>query len=189
MIRKTMMALAATAAISLTASAQNGTVKIGDFSAGLDEWTYSNGQEFPGAEGNLWHDEGRKAAVLEGTFEKGGAYVAMVKGLSEQLNLKDVTIKLTTSDVKSIVFRITDSTNQTFQQRIDLGDASKGVSVTVKSFTGGNGAGSWGGANDGKWHAPAKGVSIVLDKGHLNDPVNSPKGKLLIESIEGKLAQ
>ncbi len=186
MFRKIAMAFAASAALALSASAQE-KISLGDFAAGTDNWTFSNGKEFPGAEGNLWQDEAKKAAVLEGYFANGGAYVGMLKSFPEPIALKEVTVKITSNELKSFTFRITDSTGQTFQQRVELPNAEKGAVATIKNFAGGKNSGSWGGAKDGQFHSPAKGIAILLDKGHLADPANSPKGQLIVESVEGKL--
>lgn len=186
MIRKLAASLAIVAAVSLSASAQDSSVKLGDFKAGLDGWDFYNGKEFPGAEGNLWHDESKKAVILEGAFAGGGAYVAMTKVFEDPIDLKAVYIKIASDDIKVFGFRITDSTGQTFQHRVAIPAPGKGA-ATIRNFATGKNIISWGGEKDGKWHGPAKNISILLDKGNLADPENIPKGQLRVESVDGSL--
>ena len=163
------------------------TEVVGDFSSDLSGWEFSLGKEFPGAQGNFWRDEkegsdGKGAACLLGDFSGGGAYVAMNRGFSEKLDVKAVEISFKTSDISGIVFRISDSSGQTFQQHLDLKESDTWQTVKVTDVVGKQGAGHWGGANDGQWHGPATGMSLILDKGRLKSP-DSGKGTLVVEKV------
>ena len=187
---KTISAFLSMAFLSAAASYGDEPKRIetGDFSSDLSGWELSLGAEFPGAEGNLWRAEnegvdGKGAASLQGSFKNGGNYVSMGKTLGEAVDAKTVTLRVKSSDLSTLVFRITDSTGQTFQQAIKLKPAGDWQSVSVTAFSGKAGVGYWGGANDGQWHPPAKGLSIIVDKGNLQDK-ESLKGTLLVDKIE-----
>jgi len=167
------------------------TVALGDFSSDLAGWDFSLGKEFPGAQGNLWREEkegssGKGAASLLGDFSGGGAYVAMIKGLKEPLDVKAIAISFKTSDVSGLVFRITDSTGQTFQQQLEIKESPDWQALKVSDFIGKKGSGHWGGANDGQWHGPAKALSIILDKGKLSNK-DQGKGTLIVEKVDALL--
>jgi len=166
-------------------------ISLGDFSSDLAGWDFSLGKEFPGAQGNLWREEnegssGKGAACLLGDFSGGGAYVAMCKPFDERLDVKAVMISFKTLDVSGIVFRITDSTDQTFQQHLEVKETPSWQSVNVSDFVGKKGSGHWGGANDGQWHGPAKGLCIILDKGKLSSK-DQGKGTLIVEKVDAIL--
>lgn len=55
--------------------------------------------------------------------------------------------------------------------------------VTIRTFTQGPGYQTWGGAGDKKWHAPARSIALILEKGTLSDA----KGAVLIDGIEASL--
>ncbi len=164
------------------------SVAAGDFSSDLAGWEFSLGKEFPGSQGNLWRDEkegskGSGAASLLGDFSGGGAYVAMVKSFESPLDVQSVSISLKSQDVSGVVFRITDSTSQTFQQFIPLKESPAWQTLKIDDFIGKEGSGHWGGANDGKWHGPANGISIILDRGHLKN-AESGKGSLIVDKVD-----
>ncbi len=164
-------------------------VNAWDFSSGLAGWEFSIGAEFPGAVGNLWRAEGEGAsgngaACLLGDFRRGGNYVGMRRSFSEPVDAKRVSLRLKTGDLTCLIFRICDSTGQTFQKRLDLKGVSGWQTIEFGDFA--DGASSWGGAKDGKWHAPAKSMQLILDRGNLKDSAN-PKGSLLVESVELRL--
>ena len=163
------------------------SIKVGDFSKDLDDWTFYNGKEFPGAEGNLWYENTNNegSAVLEGNFSNGGVYVGMTKNLKTPLALKGLKIKLKTEDLRAVIFRAIDSEGQVFQQRLELGnDAADGCLITVSSFTGGKNFNYWGGKKDGQWRGTVKAFALNLDYANLIEQENK-KGRLIIESIEG----
>ncbi len=169
-------------------------VMVGEFATDADGWELYLGKEFPGAEGNLWREEkegvqGAGAASLEGNFSSGGNYVSMNKTFSEAQNVKELTLQVKTQDLTNIVLRLIDSTNQTFQVKIPLKDSPEWQTVTlaVKDLVAGKIMASWGGAGDGNWAGPAKGMSIVLDKGFLKVKENK-KGSMMIDKVELKVA-
>ncbi len=161
-------------------------VKIADFSTGLDGWTFSLGKEFPGAEGNLYYEAEAKCAVMDGFFGRGGNYVGMYRGFPKPLDLKSITIRCSAAGLDGVMLRVVDSSNQTFQQPLSMKNLKDGV-LKVEKLAGAPKGFAWGGAKDGKWHGPAKGMSLLIDRAFLSDK-ESGKGSLLITSIEGDVA-
>lgn len=137
----------------------------GSFQVGL-------GREFPGATGNAWvaslKDEGILVVRLVGDFRGGGAYVALVKSPDEPVMANGLLLTVRSGEIMALVVRTTDSTGQTFQQKIVLDDTRHWQLVKVDDLTGKkNGGNSWGGAKDGAWHGPLKTLALLIDKGTL----------------------
>jgi hypothetical protein len=182
-----IIAVCALCLLGWTASAGDDKLALGDFSAGLDGWRLLLGAEFPGAEGNLWHEKADGgAAVLEGFFKNGGAYVAMAREFKPMPDVEGLTIVLVSKNVRTIVFRAVDSTGQVFQQRLEI-DAKEGESaaIQVKSFHQGKATDHWNGAKDGQWHAPLKEIALLVDRKQLSDAKILPGGSLTVKSIVG----
>ena len=143
---------------------------IGTFEKGsADGWTFYNGKEFPGAQGSFAIVEDSVfSARLEGAFAGGGAYVSINKGLVHPLPFKVLKLKVKTSDYSSLTFRLIDGSDQVHQQSVPLKADGEWQTVVLKDFKGGAYC-KWGGANDGNWHDPLKGVNLLLERRALKD--------------------
>jgi len=160
-----------------------------DFEKGSEGWNYVDGREFPGAKGSLTRDatvaHGGKASLkLEADFTGGGAYVGVFRDLG-QLKIEDfkaIYLWIKADHVSNIGVRIVDGTDQCHQKsRIALKPTAdwQEVVLNIAELVGGE---HWGGANDGKWHGPAKGLGINIGKDSFTtDPA---KGSLRLDDIE-----
>ncbi len=145
-------------------------IPLGTFEDEKEGWSLWEGKEFPGAKGGFSRDnsyvkEGGYSAKLWGDFNKGGNYVSIKRQFSP-LEIKELRFWIKAPTMKEIVLRMVDKTGQTHQQRITLKSTPEWQEVRVNKFTGT--MCYWGGANDGVWHSPATGISIVLDKSHIS---------------------
>jgi len=143
---------------------------IGTFEkSSADGWTFYNGKEFPGAQGSfaIVEDSGF-AARLEGFFSGGGIYVSINKSLAKPMPFKALKLKVKTSDYSLLTLRLIDGSGQTHQQSVALKADGEWQTVTLKDFKGAAYS-KWGGANDGTWHDPLKGVSLLLERRALKD--------------------
>jgi len=162
-------------------------VSMGSFSgSALDGWTFYEGKEFPGAQGNLAVVEdagatGGFAAYLEGAFGLGGGYVSMSKNLPEPLPFKKLAFSVKTSDYESIKVRLVDGNGRTHQLTVELKDSEDWQSVSIEKV-GGNGYITWGGAKDAKWRDPLKSVSLMLSVTGLKLGLKS--GKAFFSAIK-----
>lgn len=145
-------------------------------------WRLGTGREFPGAKGILSLDsqyqrEGRDSLRLEGDFSDGGEYVE-ASTLTPTVNPISLSFWIKSPDVRKINMRFIDGTGQVHQTDY-LSLSETGVWQRIEfSLTQLNG-GHWGGANDGKWHDPIKGFSILLNKKTLPES-SGCKGSLWI---------
>lgn len=150
----------------------NEVLVIGSFAnQASNGWTYSNGREFPGAQGNMAIVKASGtpsgfAAYLEGAFGKGGGYVAFGRKLAKPLPFKRLSFKIKTQDYDSIKLRLIDGSGQIHQQTIDLKDYEDWQDINVEKASG-KGYVFWGGAKDAKWHDPLKGITLMLSKNSL----------------------
>jgi len=92
-----------------------------------------------------------------------GSPYASIKKELDDLDIEQIAFWVKTSDLKSIRVRTTDSTGQTFQQRITLQDTADWQQIVVTEM-GSNTFTYWNGANDGVWHKPAKSVTLLFDR-------------------------
>lgn len=158
---------------------------IGDFESPSENWTFYPGSEYPGASGDFTldpttSDTGQQSGKLIGDFTGGGAYVAVSRTFTPvDLTALDFAIK--TSDVGKITLRLTDSTGQIHQQSITLDGSTDWQNIDVTDFAGGASSVYWGGASDGKWHAPATAISFVLDRGAVTAGLTS--GTLWLDDV------
>ncbi|SMF73229.1 Endo-1,4-beta-xylanase, GH35 family [Paenibacillus uliginis N3/975] len=143
---------------------------ISDFEQESDNWLFSFG-DTPAVKGSFNVIEsaesytGNYMGQLKADFSQrptGSPYVSIKKEVDE-LDIEQLAFWVKTSDLKSLRIRTTDSTGQTFQQRIELQNISDWQQVVVsqmgsESFT------YWNGANDGVWHKPAGAITILFDR-------------------------
>ena len=166
-------------------------------------WTFDNGAEFPGAKGALRVREDvepqfRPCLELQADFRGGGNYVQMGRPLPEA-DIEAVSFWLKApADTRDITLRLVDGTDQCHQfvlgiephgrwQRIffpvvhALEQAGKGAPLPmVRRYEG------WGGARDGAWHNPGKGLYILSGR---NVTGEAGTGSLLIAGARAVLAQ
>lgn len=85
-----------------------------------DNWKFTNGPEFKGAEGGVKIGDvaGKKAATVSFDFSKGGGYVAAGRyGLDQAGTVVKVTVQSATKCM--LVVRVADSTKQYFQYKFE----------------------------------------------------------------------
>lgn len=145
----------------------------------VNGWTYSNGREFPGAQGNMAIVKAPDtasgfAAYLEGVFGKGGGYVSFSRTLAKPLPFKGLSFKIKSQDYDSIKLRLIDGSGQIHQQTIDLKDSEAWQDVSVEKPSG-KGYVFWGGEKDAKWHDPLKGITLMLSKNSLKPGLKAGK--------------
>ena len=144
------------------------TVRLDDWADGEIDWNFNNGQEFPGATGKLEFakdalEAGQGALKLSGDFTKGGAYVSAEKSL-DNLNVVAIHFKVKSDNVTGYSIRLGDSTGQCHQAKgfkIQADGKWHDVTLLPSQIAGGE---HWSGANDGKWHGPAKYITFILGK-------------------------
>ena len=149
------------------------SVRLDEFGDDELDWGFSNGQEFPGATGKLELAKdavaaGKSAMKLSGDFTKGGAYVAATRNL-DGVNAVAIKFKVKTDNTTAFSIRLDDSTGQCHQRKgykLQTDGQWHEFSLAPTQIAGQE---HWGGANDGKWHAPAKSLTFVLGKGSSKD--------------------
>jgi len=138
---------------------------------GQSDWGFDNGEEFPGAKGALTvvQDEptpGDSYMHLTADFTGGGGYVQALKGDLSDLggDLQAIRLKIKGDNVSQFTLRLVDSGGQCFQHAgnaVVSDGAWHNLELKTVDMVGGE---HWGGANDGKWHGPAKAVAILIGK-------------------------
>ena len=187
-----IFALCSTLALTTPVAAQpDSIIPIDNFEAPQTDFKLNLGQEFKGAQGSLTRDEtvahsGRASARLQADFSGGGVYVAMGASFPVPIELKEVSFWIKSTDAKSLRFRLTDGTGQVHQKFVPFEPNGQWQQVKVTEFNAGDAYMHWGGANDGQWHQPAKGLDLILEKGNL---VGKPQGTVWIDDIEALGAQ
>lgn len=163
-------AVAAPAAPAVASVADVKTlVRLDEVDEGKTEWTFDNGQEFPGAKGSLsvvkeGPQEGQNCLKLAGDFAGGGAYVQTIRDL-KAVDMKDlaaIRLKVKSDNTKAISVRLIDSTGQCHQRGgVEIVADGKWHDLALKPAEVAGGE-HWGGANDGKWHGPATLVALII---------------------------
>ena len=160
---------------------------------GQDPWRYFGGDEFPGARGRLGVDNavrkaGARALRLDGDFEQGGAYVAAIRSLSGLPDPVGVALWVRGENLERIGVRLTDSSGQTHQIRggVPIRDGE----WTLLRLAIGDIVGSehWGGPDDGRWHGPAKSISLLVGKPALMRPARH-QGTLWVDDVALEVAR
>jgi hypothetical protein len=146
-----------------------------DFEGEPRGWKFIGGDEFPGAKGTLRPDTrlshgGKVSFKLDADFRGGGAYVGTWKDLEPGLpDIAEFRLWVRTRNLDRLGVRIVDDTGQCHQKAVALpGGAGEGwreVILKVRDLTGGE---HWGGANDGHWHGPPKGLGFNIGKDSLD---------------------
>jgi hypothetical protein len=167
------LALCAALLQTVPAPGQGGrALPLEDFETEPNGWRFVGGEEFPGAKGSLRRDTslshgGKGSYRLDADFRGGGAYVGTWKDL-QSLGLPDVEafrVWVHVQDVSRLGVRVVDETGQCHQKSVDLpagsGDGWREVVLKVRDLVG---IEHWGGANDGAWHGPARGLGFNIGK-------------------------
>jgi len=164
---------------------------LDDFESDPKGWTYIGGWEFPGAKGSLALDAGnahggKRSYKLQADFSGGGTYVGVWRDLAslKGRDFKELRLWVKAVNVSRIGVRIADSTDQCHQKDggVPLA-ATKGwqeVVLKVSDLVGGE---HWGGANDGKWHGPAKAFGLNVGKDSLAAGI-APQGSINVDDVE-----
>ncbi len=136
---------------------------------GTGAWQYNNGNEFPGAKGNLAVIEGPasvgQALRLHADFTAGGRYVGIRRSL-KQMDIEEtkaIDLQVRSSEVKEFSLRLVDSSDQTHQRhgiQVSPDGQWQAMSIDPVKIAGGE---HWGGANDGKWHGAVKLIEVMLN--------------------------
>jgi len=148
-------------------------------------WSFDNGQEFKGATGSLAIDPTQKRETtdslkLTGDFTNGGSYVSANRSIPN-VDIKELTIWMQSPGEGQFTLRLVDGSGECHQLKVmvPLGSSWSKVVVPVERFFEGKSGKepqsvanvthyeTWGGPNDGKWHPPARGISILLGPNNL----------------------
>ncbi len=164
------------------------TTELGNFKDAFDDWLFENGPEFPGATGlfqqfqvpDLTIGTDGYTAKLIGDFTAGGLYVA-ARRTFDPLDIKQLDMQVKTEDSSFVRLRLIDSTGQVHQQKLALEANAQYEDITVDVFNGGIDYSYWGGANDGQWHAPAKGMALILERKDFKD--GKKAGQIQINNV------
>ncbi|PTX96703.1 hypothetical protein DB345_05840 [Spartobacteria bacterium LR76] len=165
--------------------------RLDDFARDGLDWTFSKGNEFPGAKGELALAEGAgegggPALKLSADLAGGGKYVGLGK-LLPTLDLRDTVafrMKIKTADIRNLTFRLTDASNQTHQTKdvpIQADGQWHDYEFTIEKLSGGE---HWGGANDARWHGPAKEIFISITERALPESRN---GEILFSDLRAEV--
>jgi len=141
-------------------------VPIEDFEHGGQAWSFTNGPEFPGAEGGFAADAdagfpGTAGGRLRFDFTGGGAYVQAAVPLPTDPALTAVELMIRKPVANGLTVRIVDETQQTFQKSFNL-DTRDWQRVRVRLDTG---TFHFGGANDGVFHGAAQSFGLLVEHG------------------------
>jgi hypothetical protein len=150
-------------------------------------WEYVGGWEFPGAKGSLEWDaavahKGKGSLRLDADFSKGGAYVGLWKKIADlkSRDINEIHLWVKSMGVVNIGVRILDDTDQCHQKKhipLKKTDKWQEVVLRVSDLVGEE---SWGGANDGRWHGPAKAFGLNIGTDSL---AGGPKGTLWLDDV------
>jgi hypothetical protein len=121
-------------------------------------WTFSPGEEFPGAKGSLAAAGATGGLVLNWDFSGGGAYVAIQPKAKLPPGTTAIAATLTTEKACTVAWRLRDEHGRTFQS--DYIALPAGTTRLLRSVAGPWG-GSWGG-KAGTGPAPGAPVAVTL---------------------------
>jgi hypothetical protein len=166
-------------------------VLLQDFEGQPTGWGYVGGQEFPGAKGGANVDSsvahgGGRSYKLQADFSGGGAYVGLWCDFSSLKNrdIQEIRLWVKTSTIVNLGVRLSDNSDQCHQKNggVTLRRSTdwQELVLRVRDLVGGE---HWGGANDGRWHGPAKGFGLNIGKGGFATP-GATQGVLWIDDVE-----
>ncbi|HZE98079.1 MAG TPA: hypothetical protein VE981_13700, partial [Planctomycetota bacterium] len=166
-------------------------VLIDDFEGGASGWAWVGGWEFPGATGSYSVDstvgrDSKGSGKLVADFTGGGAYVGGWRDLTKlsNRNFKEIRFWIKAPTLTGIGVRLADSSDQIHQKHLKLTPSPDWQEVVLKpgQIAGGE---HWGGANDGAWHGPFKGLGLNIGKGSFSQ--DGKKGEIWLDDVEGLL--
>ena len=158
--------------VSPAVPAETGT-DLEDFEGGYQaaRWAFSNGGEFPGAQGSFKRTKeaahaGQFGGQLSFDFTGGGNYVGASlrmpeSGAGATSQWDGLRLWLKRPEGNEVILRYSDSTGQTFQKPVEC-VADRWVLVTIP-FSGWTA--HWGGPNDGKVRGRPKTLAVNIDHG------------------------
>jgi len=150
-------------------------VVLDPLDAGSEGWTFNNGAEFPGATGAITAEgkggKSKGCLRLDADFTGGGSYVAAHRKLPENgPDVREIRFWLKRTGVDNIGLRLIDNSGQCHQlrggQSLKPGDGWQEVAIQIDEILGGE---HWGGANDGSWHPPLAGISVMVGADKCSD--------------------
>lgn len=126
-----------------------------------EAWMFLNGPEFPGASGKLSFPA-PGTGRLEGDFSGGGDYVqAALRNPVDLPEARALRFEVKTT-ARRLSFRFRDASGQSHQRSLPLSGSDAGFQAVTFPFQSSGLA--WGGANDGKFHAPATSFGVIIRK-------------------------
>lgn len=151
----------------------NGSAQVG---SGV--WNFNQGNEFPGATGQLQRftlPTGDQGLRMKADFSEGGQYVGIRRdvNLIGARELQAITIPIRSHDAKTFGLRLVDATGQCHQWK-NLSLKGTGDWETIElSGTHLAAPEHWGGDSDGRWHGQLVGIELMVNKDSLPDSVGT----------------
>jgi hypothetical protein len=163
-------------------------ILLDDFEQNIGVWGFHPGSEFPGAKGGQSHDpssgrDGKGCLKLSADFTAGGSYVSTGRTLPVGSDFKELRFWFKSDTAVHLGIRVGDGTDQCHQRPLSLQSTREWQEV-VLNFEQIAGRESWGGANDRKWHGPAKYVAICVS---ITTFGGAKSGEVWIDDVEGVL--
>jgi len=146
--------------------------------ARMANWTFSNGPEWPGAQGRLERSPnagraGDGALVLHYDFRGGGNYVAAITTLPTDRTVVGVRLWVHKAADNLMTFRVTDRDGETFQKHLRFDYRGwQQLEITFDGWVH-----SWGG--DGQYTAPPQRFDILIE-----NQGGSREGELRIDDVQ-----
>ncbi|MBV8878968.1 MAG: hypothetical protein JO332_03280, partial [Planctomycetaceae bacterium] len=186
-----LRALDATPGWAIDRAGRSPRILIEDFEQEAKSWAYVGGWEFKGAVGSFSTDlatghDSKGSGRMLGDFSGGGAYIGVWKDLSPlaRRDFKEIRFWVKSPTVTGLGVRLADASDQVHQRHVPIPPSPDWQEVVLKptAIAGGE---HWGGANDGAWHGPIKGLGLNIGKGSFTG--GAAKGELWIDDVEGLL--
>lgn len=144
-----------------------------DFCQDKNSWSFSNGSEFPGAQGGLRLDQDSGKVMVWFDFTKGGHYVAISPQKKLPGGTSSIEVALRTDCEVAINYRVVDNDGRTFQSRaMVLEPGFNPVSFSLS----GPWSNIWGGKSEAKVPVNPKSIWIMI----TNDKAKT--GSIILES-------
>ncbi len=165
-IRLGMLAMCLLITAQRAMGADEAVAMAEDFEASWDEsrWQFSDGGEFPGAQGAFGRSadaahEGQYGGRLQFDFRGGGQYVGAYLQLANAPDVAALRLWIRKPRGNTLTVRYTDQSGQTLQKGVWVPD-ERWVQLLVP-FTGWTG--HWGGADNGQIQGPPKQIGVLVE--------------------------
>lgn len=182
--RASAAALAALAClVARTAGAKVTLVDDFEGTGAAELWQFSNGSEFPGAQGSagVVPGNGSEALKLGYDFSKGGLYVAATRTFAPGLDISILRLKAQLPAAATLGLRVQDATGQWLQYTVERPLAPIDPAAWFKSSIDLTSPDShWSGTNDGVLHRPIGAVSLIAQASTTH-----PTDAIVIDDMEG----